>query len=121
MMNARITSRDFFMQSIFVILGCFCNVISATEYPLSDPRNPKCPCHKHQKRAEREYLSLLKSERAPKKSLPASQTPIASKFYFTDRYFYIKKSRLRANRITYSKHKKNRRIKHFNKAIDACN
>lgn len=31
----------------------------AGEYPLNDPRNPKCPCHKYQQQAEEEYKQLL--------------------------------------------------------------
>ncbi len=29
------------------------------EYPINDPRNPKCPCHKYQQQAEEEYKQLL--------------------------------------------------------------
>jgi|GEM_PF-5979925 len=32
-------------------------------YPLSDPRNPDCPCHKLQQKAEDEYKKLQKRER----------------------------------------------------------
>lgn len=30
-----------------------------TRYPLNDPRNPNCPCHKYQKLADEEYKKLL--------------------------------------------------------------
>ena len=30
------------------------------KYPLNDPRNPSCPCHKYQKLADMEYAQLLK-------------------------------------------------------------
>jgi len=30
------------------------------KYPLSDPRNPHCPCHRIQKRAEKEFRAIAK-------------------------------------------------------------
>jgi hypothetical protein len=30
-----------------------------SDYPINDPRNPNCPCHKYQKLAEEEYKKLL--------------------------------------------------------------
>jgi hypothetical protein len=30
-----------------------------SEFPINDPRNPKCPCHKYQQQAEEEYKQLL--------------------------------------------------------------
>lgn len=29
------------------------------KYPITDPRNPNCPCHKYQAQADREYAKLL--------------------------------------------------------------
>jgi hypothetical protein len=29
-----------------------------SEFPINDPRNPKCPCHKYQQQAEDEYKKL---------------------------------------------------------------
>ena len=29
------------------------------QFPITDPRNPNCPCHDHQKKAEEEYKRLL--------------------------------------------------------------
>lgn len=38
------------------------NVKSQTsEYPITDPRNPHCPCHKYQKIADEEYKKLLRA------------------------------------------------------------
>ena len=31
-----------------------------SKYDLNDPRNPNCPCHKHQKLADEEYRNWLK-------------------------------------------------------------
>lgn len=36
------------------------------DYPLSDPRNPDCPCHELQKKADEEYERLQKKERKEK-------------------------------------------------------
>lgn len=32
-----------------------------SEYPITDPRNPHCPCHKYQKIADEEYKKLLRT------------------------------------------------------------
>ncbi len=32
-------------------------------YPLSDPRNPDCPCHKLQEQADKEYAKLQEKEK----------------------------------------------------------
>lgn len=32
-----------------------------SKYDLNDPRNPNCPCHKHQKLADEEYRNWLKT------------------------------------------------------------
>ncbi len=29
------------------------------KYPITDPRNPNCPCHKYQAEADKEYAKLL--------------------------------------------------------------
>lgn len=29
------------------------------KYPITDPRNPNCPCHKYQAQADREYAKLV--------------------------------------------------------------
>lgn len=29
------------------------------KFPIDDPRNPNCPCHKYQEQADREYAKLL--------------------------------------------------------------
>ncbi len=35
-----------------------------TSYPITDPRNPHCPCHKYQKLAEEEFKNLLATNNA---------------------------------------------------------
>lgn len=35
-----------------------------TTYPITDPRNPNCPCHKYQKLAEEEFKNLLAKNNA---------------------------------------------------------
>ncbi len=34
---------------------------SQTTFDINDPRNPHCPCHKHQKLADEEYKKLLRA------------------------------------------------------------
>jgi len=38
-----------------------------TSYPINDPRNPNCPCHKYQKLADEEYKKLLAQNNAVNK------------------------------------------------------
>ncbi len=35
---------------------------STKAFPLNDPRNPHCPCHKYQKLADEEYKKLMKEQ-----------------------------------------------------------
>jgi hypothetical protein len=35
---------------------------TSKKYPINDPRNPDCPCHKYQKIADEEYKKLKESE-----------------------------------------------------------
>jgi len=61
---------DFKKEKIlFFILLCFqfsfanASVLKedslSTKFPLNDPRNPNCPCHKYQKLADDEFKKLL--------------------------------------------------------------
>lgn len=36
--------------------------LKGEEYPINDPRNPNCPCHKYQEIADKEYAALLKKQ-----------------------------------------------------------
>lgn len=47
-------------------------------YALNDPRNPKCPCHLHQKKAEREYKRKLKLDLKVQKTKYSRWSFIAS-------------------------------------------
>ncbi|MBL7913340.1 MAG: hypothetical protein JNJ41_19915 [Bacteroidia bacterium] len=53
----------------FILLCCgFClaNALvlkdDSLKFDITDPRNPKCPCHKYQKLADEEYRKLLGRE-----------------------------------------------------------
>lgn len=47
------------------LIFLFVNVLFAqTSYPINDPRNPNCPCHKYQKLADEEYKKLLAQNNA---------------------------------------------------------
>lgn len=37
-------------------------VVDPTSFPLSDPRNPNCPCHKLQQLADEEYRKIQKKD-----------------------------------------------------------
>jgi len=45
---------------------CFANALvlkdDSLKFDITDPRNPKCPCHKYQKLADEEYRKLLGRE-----------------------------------------------------------
>lgn len=47
--------------AILVLIFVCSEIFSQTgeQYPLNDPRNPNCPCHKLQKQAEDEYRNLM--------------------------------------------------------------
>ena len=38
-----------------------------SSYPINDPRNPDCPCHKYQKLADEEYKKLLAGNKSLEK------------------------------------------------------
>lgn len=56
---------------------------SKSKYPITDPRNPNCPCHQYQAQADREYAKLVQqSEHAgllEKKGETLAATKKASK------------------------------------------
>jgi len=45
---------------------------SSKKYPITDPRNPNCPCHQYQKQADIEYARLLKKPGGQEVNLEAS-------------------------------------------------
>ena len=85
-------------------------------YKITDPRNPNCPCHKYQKRAEKEYGLLKKSAVLSKKDRGLIF------FLKADRESLPKRLNLR--RKTGLRIKKQKSVKRkgvlFNKGIDAC-
>ena len=46
------------------------------KYPLSDPRNPNCPCHKYQKKAEKEFHKLNAIKNSYSLSIPSSKNKL---------------------------------------------
>lgn len=52
---------------VFILASCLSLLTHAqtdgTQYPITDPRNPNCPCHKHQQKADEEYRQLQQSSR----------------------------------------------------------
>lgn len=55
------------LRAAFCLLSiAYCSLTNAqtngTQYPITDPRNPNCPCHEQQKKAEEEYRQLLAKE-----------------------------------------------------------
>ncbi len=42
-------------------------LVAQTSYPITDPRNPNCPCHKYQKLADDEFKNLLAQNNVLKK------------------------------------------------------
>jgi len=60
---------------------------SLTVFDISDPRNPDCPCHKYQKKADREYRRFLRVQQQEQKArdkmvaeeLASVKTPVNKK------------------------------------------
>lgn len=54
------------LRTAFCLLVC-CQPVNAqtdgTQYPISDPRNPNCPCHAQQKLADEEYKRELEKNK----------------------------------------------------------
>ena len=53
-----------FLSFMFILAIANSNTINKdslkSKYDLNDPRNPNCPCHKHQKLADEEYKNWLR-------------------------------------------------------------
>jgi hypothetical protein len=43
------------------LLFSFVFMKAQTTFGINDPRNPNCPCHKHQELADKEYAKLLRT------------------------------------------------------------
>jgi len=48
-----------FTLFLFLFVGSNYYSQNGEQFPINDPRNPNCPCHKLQKQAEDEYKNLL--------------------------------------------------------------
>jgi hypothetical protein len=48
-------------------------------YPLNDPRNPDCPCHKYQEQADREYAKLFATNQKTMKTQAEGQALVEHK------------------------------------------
>ena len=48
-----------FALFLFLLIGSNYYSQNGEQFPINDPRNPNCPCHKLQKQAEDEYKNLM--------------------------------------------------------------
>lgn len=67
----------FIFSSFFLIANSPNDSLKQT-YPLNDPRNPNCPCHKYQKLAEDEFRKNIND----KKELVLSNSEKIKRNYF---------------------------------------
>ena len=87
------------------------------KYQLSDPRNPHCPCHRFQKKAEREFKKYLNDEKTLYNKLNHSDS--------NNNYFYGGQKRRKYSKkvLQLKRLNKIRRPKHrlfFRKDVAAC-
>ncbi len=69
-LNSQLAMCFVFLQLCLVCTQMYANVQCCSgkgdslknKYNINDPRNPDCPCHIYQKKAEREYKKLLKNQ-----------------------------------------------------------
>jgi hypothetical protein len=54
--NQKLNKGGLWIALIFLFVS---SAPAQSEFPINDPRNPKCPCHKYQQQAEEEYKKLL--------------------------------------------------------------
>ncbi len=61
MKSSRVNNQTGNKSGVFTaLIFLFVNVTFAqTSFPINDPRNPDCPCHKYQKLADDEFKKLL--------------------------------------------------------------
>ena len=61
-LSVRAKSRTFICLSfILIFLTTSLRSQNPENYPITDPRNPHCPCHKYQKLADDEYARLFRN------------------------------------------------------------
>jgi hypothetical protein len=92
--------RDLVFASVFILLSvshftCFAlhhfndfpdSIVK--KYPLTDPRNPKCPCYKLQKKAQKEFNKVIKNKhKTTAKALSFSQSKKETKSHYPYSHF----------------------------------
>jgi len=114
--------RDLVFASVFIILSvshftCFAlhhfndfpdSIVK--KYPLTDPRNPKCPCYKLQKKAEKEFRKLNAIRNPYSLSIPFSKNKLLGLKKQLDKCTYKRKKFFRiyskqAKKTTHSRAK----------------
>ncbi|MDP3556960.1 MAG: hypothetical protein Q8T03_06260 [Bacteroidota bacterium] len=123
---------------VFFILLCFqfsfANAFNIKEdsliskFPLNDPRNPHCPCHKYQKLADEEFKKLLGQEIVIKKDNDTSDFNstflgghnLSSKISSSTKKYYSKKWRLKFLDFKKKKGTKRKRVKKLRKDNTSC-
>jgi hypothetical protein len=59
LVNNRVREWQRMISLLFTLFFMSVHSQNSSEFPLNDPRNPNCPCHKFQKLAEEEYKNLM--------------------------------------------------------------
>ncbi len=89
------TNNNKILWLIFLILIFFSQISFAnsdsTKYPITDPRNPNCPCHVYQKIADDEYNRIQNSQIISNKKNNSEVTTVLSKKYPSDAKTFSKK------------------------------
>lgn len=100
-----------------ILLICFSKPVfsiqsDSLKYPLNDPRNPKCPCHKYQEKANKEFkrISSVKTESFSKKDKNKNVLSVTVKE--KQKYYTRLKRKKRQARIKPG-NRKNRKISLF--------
>lgn len=83
--------------------------IKAQDYPITDPRNPHCPCHKYQKLADEEYARLIRNGHKSNGEFIGKANSRVSKIHKTR----IEKYRKQKHRIKDKMHRQPRWIYKF--------
>lgn len=68
--NNQLKNKNGLITVLIFIFYSFVNAQSS--YPINDPRNPDCPCHKYQKLADEEYKKLLAGNKSLEKEKPVT-------------------------------------------------
>ena len=95
------------------------------KYALSDPRNPDCPCHKYQKKAEKEFNKLSRTENIHSRItyIEGKQIKSLKKVLHHSTSIKIREFRgyIKHKKVThYVKQKTQKRFGFFHTSINAC-